>query len=105
MTETTPTTVATPMITPSSVRNARSLWRVRADEETRKSSAVVMSSGLLGLALLVAFLLDDDLVALLDLAEDLEGAGHDLRPRRGPGLGLDHQLARDPSLHLLKDEL
>ncbi len=41
MTDTTPTTVATPMMTPSSVRNARSLWRVSAAAETRKSSEVV----------------------------------------------------------------
>jgi hypothetical protein len=42
ITETTPTTVATPMMTPRSVRNARSLCRVSAAEETRKSSDVVM---------------------------------------------------------------
>src|SRR4030095_688503 len=106
MTETTPTTVATPMMTPSSVRTARSLWRVRADDETRKSSAVVMASRGLRTALLVAaFLLDDDPVAVLDRAEHLEGPRHDFLARLRPLGDFDEELAGDPRLDFAEGEL
>src|SRR5512135_3222369 len=106
MTDTTPTTVATPMMTPSSVRNARILWRVSAEEERRKSSTVLMLSGRSGSPLLlVAFLVHRDLVPLLDLSQDLERAGDDLLADGRPLLDLDHELAGQPGLDLLKLEL
>src|SRR5580765_720402 len=100
------------MMTPSSVRNARSLCRTSAEEETRKSSAVVTGSAASGfrrraaaLLLLLVLAVHDDLVAFLDLAQDLEGARHDLLADRGALLDLDHQLAREPRLDLLELEL
>src|ERR1700688_3998211 len=109
MTDTTPTTVATPMMTPSSVRNARILCRVRADEERRKSSTVRMSVSLRGgrrLLLVSLFLfIHDDLVAFLDLAEDLERPGHDVLAHGRALLDLDHELARKARLHLLELDL
>src|SRR6202162_6292943 len=112
MTDTTPTTVATPMMTPRSVRNARILCLVNADEERRKSSTVLMSLPLRGgrrgrPLLLVPFLLlvHDDLVAFLDLAEDLEGPGHDVLPDGRAFLDFDHELAGQSRLDLLELEL
>src|SRR5258706_9967001 len=110
MTETTPTTVATPMMTPRSVRNARILCRVRADEERRNSSTVRMRISLRrGRSgrplLLVSLFVHDDLVAFLDLAEDLERPGHDVLAHGRALLDLDHELAGEPRLHLLKLDL
>src|ERR1700720_4638179 len=100
MTDTTPTTVATPMMTPRSVRNARILCRVSADEERRKSSTVLMKASLRGgrpLLLLPLFLfVHDDLVAFLDLAENLERPGHDVLADGRALFHLDHELAGEP---------
>src|SRR6476659_1962669 len=110
MTDTTPTTVATPMITPRSVRNARILCLVNAAEERRKSSTVLMDvtsggrrSG--GPLLLVVFLVHQDLVAFLDLAQDLERSGHDFLADRRALLDLDHELPGEARLDLLEFEL
>src|SRR5450756_1381635 len=112
MTETTPTTVATPMMTPSNVRNARILCRVNAAEERRKSSTVFNEAssrrgrpGRLLLLVPFLFLVNDDLVAFLDLAEDLEGPGHDVLADGRTFLDLDHELAGQPRLDLLELEL
>src|SRR5262245_5898313 len=97
------------MITPSSVRNARILWRTSAEEETRKSSATV-TAGLRRLRsgsplLLLVLPVHDDLVPFLDLSQHLEGPGDDLLPDRGPLLDLDHELACEAGLDLLELEL
>src|SRR6266404_8098015 len=109
MTDTTPTTVATPIMTARSVRNARILCRVRADEERRKSSTVRMRvslrRGRSGPLLLVALFVHDDLVAFLDLAEDLERPRHDVLAHGGALLDLDHELAGESRLHLLELDL
>src|SRR5512141_125047 len=78
MTDTTATTVMTPMITPRSVRNERSLCAVTAFQATRRSSPIsIAASGLL----LVARgrgVVDLHAVPDLELAERLERARHDL---------------------------
>src|SRR6202022_884376 len=100
-----------PKMTPRSVRNARILWRRSAVDETRRSPRVVMRSPHAALRgsgsrlLLAPFVFDDDAVPLLDLAENLERAGHDLRAHRWTVDDLDHQIARQPALDLLELKL
>src|SRR4029079_37967 len=100
MTERTETTVITPMITPRRVSPDRSLFRRRAWSETANSSEKPMAPvrrrsgrpGALsfgGLLLLLRHLLHA--IAVLDLAQGLEGAGDDLLARRGPGDDLTHK--------------
>src|SRR5258708_7125393 len=107
MTERTETTVITPMITPSRVSPDRSLFRRNACSETANISENRMTCFLLrsgrpgalpfgGLLLLLRHLLHA--IAVLDLAQRLEGTGDDLFARGNAGDHLDHQLARDPGL-------
>src|SRR5206468_5646521 len=113
MTERTETTVITPMITPKRVSPDRSLFRRRAWSETASSSEKPMApspgSGrpgalpLGGLLLLLRHLLHA--IAVLELAQRLEGPGHDLLARGDPGDQLDHQLSRDPGLDGREDHL
>src|SRR5262245_1075784 len=77
MTETTATTVMTPMMTPSSVNPERSLWLPRAWSDVRRSSRASMalgrpSAGFHRLLLLLAHRLD--LVPFLDGPQRLERA-------------------------------
>src|SRR5512141_2147317 len=114
MTERTETTVITPMITPRRVSPDRSLFRRSAWSEMANSSEKAMAPsarrsgrpGALpfgGLLLLLRHLLHA--IAVLDLAQRLEGTGHDLLARRDPGDHLDHQLSRDPGLDGREDHL
>src|SRR5712691_3635178 len=109
MMESTETTVITPMITPSRVSPERSLFRRRAWREMLKSSDSRMASigrgrlrragafRLGGLLLLLRHPLDP--VAVLDLAQGLEGPRDDLLAGLRALHHLDHQLAREPGLH------
>src|SRR6266849_7172709 len=114
MTERTETSVIAPMITPRRVSPDRSLFRRNACSETANSSEKSMTCFRLrsgrpgalpfgGLLLLLRHLLHA--IAVLDLAQRLEGTGDDLLARRDPGDHLDHQLSRDPGLDGRKDLL
>src|SRR6478672_1068242 len=78
-----------------------------ASAPTPRRGRAPPSSRALAPVLLVAaaFLLDDDLVAFLDLAQDLERPGHDLGSDGRALLDLDHELAGDARLDLLESEL
>src|SRR5690242_6381025 len=77
MTATTATTVITPMMTPRSVRNERSLWAAMARQATRRSSPTSICL-LLRLGALRGCVLALDAVADLQRPERLERAGDDL---------------------------
>src|SRR5262249_31836255 len=109
MTETTDTTVATPMITPRRVKNERSLLRRSAWNATAKTSERGTSARGAGLRALL-LLLDLDLVPFFQGPNRLEGAGDDLLPVGEPPRDLDLQLARqaeldrqEPRLPVLQD--
>src|SRR6266481_5399037 len=98
MIETTETTVATPMMTPRSVRKERSLWRRSACRSTaRTSPSSISAGGAPGLRPLL-LLLDLDLVALLERPQRLERAGQDLLALREPARDLDLELAGQAEL-------
>src|SRR5512144_499478 len=98
MIDTTETTVATPMMTPRSVRKDRSLLRRRACSATAKTSPRDISAcGAGGLRSLL-LVLDFRLVPLLQHAQRLEGAGHDLLTGRNPAGHFDLQLAGQAEL-------
>src|SRR6266542_6191299 len=99
MIETTETTVATPMMTPRSVRKDRSLLRRRACSATAKTSPRDMSARGAGGLRSLLLVLDFHLVPLLQRAQRLEGAGHDLLAGRNPAGHLDLQLAGQAELH------
>src|ERR1700675_845752 len=98
MIETTETTVATPMMTPSSVRKDRSLLRRRACRATAKTSRSGMSARGAGGLRALLLLLDLHLVPLLQRPQRLEGAGHDLLAGRESVHDLDLQLAGQAEL-------
>src|ERR1051325_7377247 len=101
MTETTATTVITPMITPSSVRKLRRRWRRSASAAMR---SVSMSALRLFLLLLFRLLLGDaHLLPVLDLPQRAERSGDDLRPFADAAGQLDLRLAGDARRH--RDEL
>ena len=105
MTDTTATTVITPMMTPRSVRNDRSLWALMARQATRRSSPFSIE----GLrALLVprdGAVVDLHPVADPEGAERAERPGDDLVPFLQPLDDLDLELGRDPGLHLPEVDL
>src|SRR5262245_7218701 len=103
MTDTTATTVMTPITTPKSVSPERSLWLPRARNEVAKSSRRPMALGrafrrprLEGLLLLLAHRLDP--VPFLDGPERLEGAADDALAVLEAARDLDVQLAGEPGL-------
>src|SRR5713226_5987308 len=95
MIETTETTVATPMMTPRSVRKDRSLLRRRACRATAKSSPKGMSARGSGGAFLLLHL---HAIPLLQRPQRLEGAGHDFLAPREPAGDFDLQLACEAQL-------
>src|SRR5262249_33167163 len=98
MIETTETTVITPMMTPRSVRNDRSLCRRSAATATAKRSAKLISPGRgrRSLARALRGFLDRHAVAFLERPQRLEGAGHDLAALFEALHDFDHELAADP---------
>src|SRR5438128_6783506 len=95
MIETTETTVATPMMTPRSVRKDRSLLRRRACSATAKSSPRGISARRSGGAFLLLHL---HAIPLLQRPKRLEGTGHDLLAPGEPAGDLDLQLAGETQL-------
>src|SRR5262249_40636181 len=94
ITETTATTVMTPMITPRSVRNERSLLRRSAWNETWKSSDKLTSALVRALSrAFLLFLFHHDLVAVLDRPQGLERTRHDFLAGGHTRFHLDRQLA------------
>src|SRR6266540_1230749 len=105
MIETTETTVATPMMTPRSVRKDRSLLRRKACRATAKTSPKGMSARGAGGLRSLLFLLDFHLVPLLQRPQRLEGTGHDLLAGSEPAGDLDFQFAGQPELDRKKPRL
>src|ERR1017187_5307370 len=102
MTATTATTVMTPMMTPRSVRNERSLCAVTAFQATRRSSPISMS-GLSSSGFLFGVgtrrrVVDLDAVSDLERAERLERPRDDLLAVREPLEDLGLQVGADPGL-------
>src|SRR5262245_63749883 len=88
----------TPRITPSSVRKVRSLCAPSAETATRRISSGLTSSRSFLLVDLGQRVVHDDGVSVLELAQGLEGAGHDLLASREPRQDLDIELPVDPRL-------
>src|SRR5512140_129634 len=101
MTATTAMTVMTPMMTPRSVRNERSLCAVTAFQATRRSSPTSMAvSGLLRGVRRGGRVVDFHAVADLELAERLERAGDDLLAVRDALDDFRLEVRVDPRLDL-----
>src|SRR5512143_368258 len=100
MTDTTATTVITPMMTPRSVRNERSLCAVTAFQATRRSSPI--STRVRPSRFLRGFgsrrVVDLDPVSDLESAERLERPRDDLLAIREPLEDLGLQVGVDPGL-------
>src|SRR5450759_3434717 len=106
MTATTATTVMTPMMTPRSVRNERSLCAVTAFQATRRSSPISMS-GLSSSGFLLGVgsrhrVVDLDAVPDLERAERLERPRDDFLAVREPLEDLGLQIGADARLDLPK---
>src|SRR5512141_94329 len=100
MTATTATTVMTPMMTPRSVRNERSLCAVTAFQATRRSSPIsISSSGLLAVRR-GRGVVDLHAVPDLELPERLERARDDLVALREALEDLGLEVGVDPGLDL-----
>src|SRR5512143_3197119 len=102
MTATTATTVITPMMTPRSVRNERSLCAATARQATRRSSSPTISpsSGARAAPARGRGVVDLHLVPDAEHPEGLERSGDDLLPFLQPVDDLDGELRGDPGLHL-----
>src|SRR5215813_13657888 len=98
MTETTETTVATPMITPRSVRNERSLLRRSAWNATARTSERGTSTRGGGRLRALLLVLDLHLVPFFQRPDRLERAGDDLLPVGEPPGDLDLELPRETEL-------
>src|SRR5688572_3127499 len=109
MTETTPTSVATPMMMPSSVRKLRSRFaRIACSASRGRSSAsITCARSRSGRAWRVALLLLLGLHGIvgLQLAQRLEGTDDQRLAALEPGHHLQRQLAQEPRLQRLEARL
>src|ERR1017187_3648825 len=106
MTATTATTVMTPMMTPRSVRNERSLCAVTAFHATRRSSPISISDlssseFLLGVGT-GRRVVDLDAISDLEGPQRLEGPRDDLLAVREPFENFGLEIGADPGLDRAK---